>query len=355
MLYQRSTWRDALTLDLLRWVFLALIALFAFAIVGGYLQTRVQHRAWDQLTSSDSQYINNLRYSPDFRLIATASLSEGVYVWNASDKTLLNKLGEEGIGTQLEFSPGSPDFGWTYQDYAYFYSRNEGRMVYTPIKAKSWLYALAISPDQYAIVATGGTAVELWNTVLPDHVHHIADDFNNKASVYALAFSDDTSLLAAGIDDGRVITWRVDASKPTEEIKTEQVFARSVYSDSDSAHLLVFSPDKHVLAAGRDNNVALLRAQDGETLRDLQAPGFIYRFAFSPDSKLLVVAHSDTIERSFNTQAPTTITAWRVDTGERTWTSERLPSPIADLRISPGNKTITTGHYDGEVRTHKMP
>lgn len=301
----------------------------------------------------DDLTLYNLRYSPDFSLIASSTLGEGVYLWNASDKTLLNKLGDQGIATQLEFAPEYPDFAWSYQSYAFFYSRNDGRMVQTPIRAKSWIYSLAISPNQFAVVATGSSAVELWNTVLPDNIHHIASDFGSDAAVQVLAFSDDTGLLAAGLSDGRVLMWRVDASKPAQEFKTEQVFARPVYSHS--AQQLVFSSDKQMLAVGRDMSVVLLSVQAGETLRELQIPGYIYRFAFSPDSKLLIVAHANTNVRPSSTRVPSAMSAWRTDTGERAWTSEQLSSPIADLRVSQDNKTIIAGHYDGEVRTYKMP
>jgi WD40 repeat protein len=351
MLYERSTWRDALTGELFRRVLLALLALFGFAAIGGFIQTKIQHRAWDAVTDDLLPY--DLRYSPDFSLMASATLGGGVYLWNASDKTLLNKLGDEGIATQLAFAPGYPDFAWSFQSYAFFYSRSDGRMVQTPIRAKSWIYSLAISPNQFAVVATGSSAVELWNTGLPDDLHHIASDFGSDAAVQVLAFSDDTGLLAAGLSDGRVLTWRVDASKLAQEFKTEQIFARSVYSDP--AQQLVFSPDKQMLAVGRDASVVLLSVSDGAKLREFQIPGYIYRFAFSPDSKLLVVAHANTNLRPSSTRAPSAMSAWRTDTGELAWTSEQLPSPVVDLRVSQDNRTITAGHYDGEVRTYKMP
>lgn len=352
MLNPSYTWRDSLTRDLFRRVLLAIVALLAFAIIGGFIQTKIQRSAWDEVTSNDGQAIYNLRYSPDFQLIATATLGEGVYIWNARDKTLLDKLGDQGIATQLEFTPENSELAWSYTNYGFLYSPWYGRMVNTPVKGKSWIYSLALSPNESAVVATGSTAVELWTWILPDQTHHTVIDFGLDASIHSLAFSRDTQLLAAGLNDGRVFAWRVDITN-ISEFRSEQIWSSSVYPNV--VRQVVFSPDKQVLAASDGNTVMLLHVPDGKVLRQLDVPDLTYRFAFSPDSTLLVVPHAERQVSPFDTQDPGFISAWRVDTGEKAWSSERLHSLVADLQVAPDNKTITAGHFDGEVRTYKMP
>ncbi len=352
MLNESYTWRESLTWDLFRRVLLALLALFAFVTIGGFIQTKVQQRAWDDVTDDNGEDIYNMRYSPDFSLIATASLVDGVYIWNARDKTLLDKLGDQGQATQLEFTPENPEFAWSYTNYGFFYSPWFGRMVNTPVKAKSWIYSMALSPGESAVVATGSTAVELWASFLPDQTHHTVVDFGLDASVHALAFSRDTQLLAAGLNDGRVFAWRVGVTNITD-FWSEQIWSSAVYSDV--IRQVVFSPDKQVLAASEGNTMKLLSVPDGKVLRQLDVPDSTWRFAFSPDSTLLVVPYAERQVSPFDTQDPGFISAWRVDTGEKVWSSERLHSPVVDLQVAQDNKTITAGHFDGEVRTYKMP
>ena len=99
--------------------------------------------------------------------------------------------------------------------------------------------------------------------------------------VSSMAFAPHSTLLAAGMDDGRLVLWQVDTGLPVKRIEGDKLQVSS----------LAFSPDGALLAVGwRDNHVALYRMPAMELLVDLPGEGgTILNLAFSPDGTMLAV------------------------------------------------------------------
>ena len=352
MLHERSSWRQSPAWGIVRRAVVSVLALSALLLVGGFIQARVQRSAWDKmLDGGNPPYI---RYSPDFKVIASDSLGDGVQLWNASNKTLIDDVAEGSLGTQLEFDQQGYDFAWSYSNYAFFYGLGSNRLRGKPITAKSWIYAMAVSPDQYGMIATGSSAIELWGQPSPDLSHHEVIDLGFEDAVRDLAFSADSTLLAAGLSGNRVNVWRVITPGIPTEFKTEQQFAMKLDSPG-VIRQVAFASDSQLLAVLKEKHVVLLRVADGEVLKEWELPGYAYQLAISPDSKVVVVAHAEPYVLSDKANAPSLVSAWSADTGEAIWNSNSIPSVIADISIADDNKTITAGYYDGEVRTYKLP
>ncbi|GAB3654831.1 hypothetical protein GCM10027589_13730 [Actinocorallia lasiicapitis] len=122
--------------------------------------------------------------------------------------------------------------------------------------------SLAVGPDGVLAVGTGDKSVQLWN---PATRQRIATLKGPQSAVFALAFSPDGRWLAAGGYDESVFLWRLPETE----------------SDAEPAHRLkLFGEQKN-------------------------------SFAFSPDSRQLVIASNEQISR------------WKVGTGRQTGTLAR--------------------------------
>lgn len=127
----------------------------------------------------DPGSLRALRFSPDLGVIATASLNGRIRLWSASDKRMLDELGEGGEAPQLVFSRDGRIFAWSSGPEAFFYDLDLRKPAGTAVKAHSSIYSIAIAPDNET-VATGGSAVELWNRSLGDSANHRLADFVGK-------------------------------------------------------------------------------------------------------------------------------------------------------------------------------
>jgi WD40 repeat protein len=335
---------------LLRPLVVVLTVLFTVGVITAFSWAKSQRSDWDRI----GQLADYAQFSPDERIIATASL-DGIFLWDVSDGRLLDSLGDSSLTPQLAFTHDGRFFSWTHASYAFFYSMRNTRMAYTPVKAKSWIYALAMSPDNNT-VATGGGTVELWNLFVGEAAHHTVADIEDSAA-YALAFSDDGKLLAAGTSDGSVYAWQVETGglPNSTDFKTTQLFSATTHIGAVTQ--LAISPDKSALAAGdASGKFVLLSMQDGHLLSQSSEPGEITRLAFSPNSKLVAVGYSPKVGvDGIPQKQPNQVSAWRVSDGVHVWTSEVGPDVIANIKFSPDAKSLIVGYYDRSVRTLKIP
>jgi WD40 repeat protein len=348
---EHSIWQPKLSnFRLLRPLVVVLTVLITLGVIAAFAWAKSQRSDWDRI----GQRANYAQFSPDDRLIATASL-DGIFLWDVSDGRLLDSLGDSSATPQFAFTQDGRFFSWTHASYAFFYSLRNSRMTYTPVKAKSWIYALAMSPDNNTI-ATGGGTVELWNLFVGEAAHHTVADIEDSA-VYELAFSVDGKVLAAGTSNGGAYAWQVDTGGPTNptDFKTKQLF--SATTQIGAVTQLALSPDNKVLAAGGMNGkFVLLSLQNGHVLRQASELGEITRLAFSPDSKLLAIGYASKAGvDSIPQKQPNQVSAWRVSDGAQVWTSEVGPDVIANMTFAPDGKSLIVGYYDRSIRTYKLP
>jgi WD40 repeat protein len=337
-------------------VVVALVAIYIFAPM---IFQRSEHSEWDKMVETGALNGNppRMRFSNDFQTIATASLVDGVRVWRASDRRLLDNLGDDSLTPQLEFSRDGRTLAWSHSLSVFFYDMQAGRMVDTPIKAKTWVGAIAISPADYRIVATGSSAVELWSRPLVDAFHHVVADLGHEDAVYTLAFSEDGKLLAAGLSDGTTRIWRLTiVDLPTKDkFEAEQLY--SIPDEQGSISALAFSPIGPVVAIGSsEGEIRLVNTGDGTIRQRLSAPGGIFRFAFSPDAQLLAMSHLPWPAKGREqSKVSSQITILRISDGVQLWTSQTTQGVIWDLKFADNGRSFTAGYPDGTVQTQTLP
>jgi WD40 repeat protein len=295
-----------------------------------------------------------LHYSDDFQTISTSSLGDGIRLWSASDKQLLDNVGDDSLTTQMEFSHDGRILAWSNGSYAMFYDLLLGRMSSTPIKAKSWIYSMAVSPVEDTLVATGSSAVELWIRILGDSAHLVVEDFQDRASVFKLAFSQDGQLLAAGLSDGTTHIWQLEFASPT---KFEATPLLTVPSTSGEIVALAFPPTGQAVAIANDEgSVRVLNATDGSLLNTFSFHRYVADLSFSPDATVIALGESIVSSDSSYLHRPIgKITAFRISDGMQVWASEEASNGIRDIKFSEDGKSITAGYSDGTVKTYNLP
>jgi WD40 repeat protein len=189
-------------------------------------------------------------------------------------------------------------------------------------------FAVAFSPNGKVLAA--GTAegqVRLWGVTdgqpLLTCEGHIG-------AVWSVAFSPDGRLLVSGSTDGTVRLWDVNTGQC---LKTLVGHTQQVWS-------VAFSPDGRLLASGsNDQTVRLWDAHTGQSLNTLSGhTNQVRSVAFSPDGRLLASGSFDQ-----------TVRLWEIPTGQSFKTLAGHTHPVRSVAFSPDGRLLASGSNDQTV------
>lgn len=186
---------------------------------------------------------------------------------------------------------------------------------------------------------------------------------HTSTTVSCLDITRDGSLVAAGLQDGRIGVW--DA-RTGQEVKQWQDNSKNILVSKNQnssfysvpgISQITFSPDGEILAtASGDDTVRLWKPRTGRLLRAIQTPtgSFQPPLAFSPDGKWLASSGSTTYV-SVVSQVDFNGRVWDVQTGKLHATLQQDQKRFLVFAFSPDSQTLASSDAKGAIKLWKIP
>ncbi len=269
-------------------------------------------------------------FSPNGKRLASASADHTVILWDLESRKQLSTLdGHKVAVTSVAFSPDGKRLASASADHTVILWDMESRKQLAMLKGhKDVVYYVAFSPDGKRLAsASADKSVVVWDV---DNLKVLTTLEEHRGTVYCVVFSPDGKRLASASADKSVIVWDVDNRKPLATLEGHR----------DKVYCVVFSPDgKRLASASMDKTVILWDVDSSKPLTTLEGHRYpVLGVAFSPDSKRLASASEDH-----------TVILWDVVSRKPLATLDGHKEAVWSVAFSPNGKQLASASADKTV------
>ncbi|MGB8648223.1 MAG: SdrD B-like domain-containing protein [Anaerolineae bacterium] len=280
-----------------------------------------------------SSLIWDAAFSPNGKWIVTASLDKTARVWEAATGKLITTLtGHTGFVWGATFSPDGVQVVTASDDHtARVWNAQTGQVLWVLRGHTDRVTSASFSPDGRMILTSGNDgAIMLWDAatgVLLGEPLSI-----NKLPIVQAAFSPDGRTIAAISSDSTATLWNV---------ATHQPVGPPLSGHTASLTDMAFSADGRFLAtAGQDKTARVWDMATQQTVAELLGhTATIRSVSFSPDGNWIVTAAEDD-----------TVRVWETSTGRQVSILRGHTGVVNSAEFSPDGKRIVTASTDGTAR-----
>ena len=271
----------------------------------------------------------SVAFSPNGKMLASASWDQTVRLWNVNTGRLLHTLTEHTNEVlSVAFSPdGNTLVSADWDGAIHLWNPRNGKLKRTLTGHAGGVASVVFSPDGQTLVSgSADRTIRLWNTrtwklekILTGHTD----------VVEVVAFSSDGQTLASGSRDTTIRLWNPNNGREKETL-TEH---------TAPVNTLAFSPDGQTLTSGsRDRTIRLWNPLNGKHQRTLTADtDGVNPVAFSPDSKTLLIGGHG-------------ISIWDTETGQYKKPLAGNVEGAISVVFSPDGQRVASGSADNKVR-----
>jgi WD40 repeat protein len=245
-----------------------------------------------------SDRVQHITFSPTGDLIASASQDGTIRLWRL-DGSLVKRLeGYSVVNNQVAFSPdGQLLAAVAYDDRTIKLSQLDGTVIAALKAHTDQVSSIAFSPDgQLLASASNDATIKLWHTHLTDlspefgtterpRYHLITTLEGHQSGVNRVLFSPNGEFLASASDDHTIRFWKRDGS-----------LIKILENHTDSVESIAFSPDGQRLVSTSDDDTVKLWQLDGTVLQTFNNHvSVVNAIAFSPDGTTIASADDNNI------------------------------------------------------------
>ena len=283
-------------------------------------------------------------FSPDGKVIASASFDKTIKLWQVSTGKLLTTLdGHQERLWSLRFSPdGKTLASSSYDSTIKLWNVADGTLKKTIFgHNKTQVRSVDFSPDGKLLASSDSHGwIKLWNAKDGTLIKSIPAHRTKKGRswwVTAIKFNRDGKILASTSSDKTVKLWELENGSLN--------LLKILKGHRGNVRTVDFHPNNNYLAsAGADGMVKLWDINKGEELQTLRGHrNPVWTVQFTSDGKRLVSASSDSTIKLWNLQDAK-------NTNTKPQTLKGHHGRVWSINISPDGKTIASGGWDKTIR-----